>query len=145
MAEEPRESKKPKASWEKDLEEALKPVKPDWEEYLAEATGPQVDELERVSEELKEYGVEQKPAKANPIIPAVDWSRMSNSEILTSIEVAARVLKERRLEKEEKRLAGLVAKDLVDIAMDPPQVEEEEYEEVRRRARLAKGEKLLPV
>jgi hypothetical protein len=28
---------------------------------------------------------------------------------------------------------------------DPAEVEEAEYEEVRRRARLAKGEKLLPV
>jgi hypothetical protein len=146
--------------WEKRIREALKPVTPEHEKRIMEALKPtaveyeerireaekQVDEVKRISRELKEeYGVEQKPAKANPIIPAVDWSRMSNSEILTSIEVAARVLKERRLEKEEKRLASLVAKDLVDIAMDPPQVEEAEYEEIRRRAGLAKGEKLLPV
>jgi replication fork clamp-binding protein CrfC len=85
----------------------------------------------------------------NPIIPAVDWRKLSNMDILGSIEVALRVLRERKLSAEEKKYAATLAKDLIDVASDPiegnPDREEEEYEEVRRRARAVRGPKLFPV
>jgi hypothetical protein len=125
-----------KAEWEKRLEEYLKPT----------------DEIERIEGELKEYGVEQRKPEnnpGNPIIPAVDWRKLSSMDILGSIEVALRVLRERKLTAEEKKYAATIAKDLIDIASDPPggspEREEEEYEEVRRRARAISGPKLFPV
>jgi hypothetical protein len=125
-----------KAEWEKRLEEYLKPT----------------DEIERIERELEEYGVEQRKPEnnpGNPIIPAVDWRKLSSMDVLGSIEVALRVLRERKLTAEEKKYAATIAKDLIDIASDPPEGnpdrEEEEYEEVRRRARAVRGPKLFPV
>jgi hypothetical protein len=58
------------AEYEKRLKEYLQPAKAEWEEHLAEVTGPQVDEVKRITEELKErYGVEQKPFKSSEANP----------------------------------------------------------------------------
>jgi hypothetical protein len=125
------------SEWEKSLKEFLKPSKAEWEADLEELS-KEVDEVERISRELKE-----KHDPGNPMIPATEWRGLSNIEALNSIEVGLRVLRERTLSAKEKEYAATLAKILIDIAMDPP--EEDEYEEVRRRARLARAEKLLPV
>jgi len=99
------------ADWERELKEFLKPVKVEWEESLKRVSG--------------EAGLDP----GNPIVPAKEWRTMESREILESMEVAIRVLKERKLSNEEKKYASALAKDLVDIAMDPP----EDYEEALER------------
>ena len=131
--------------WERRLKEALRPEKPEWEKHIEEALKP-VDEIERIRRELKEkYGVEQRANPDSPRVPAREWREMENREILASIEAGIRVLRGRTLGPSEKRYAADLAKDLIDIAMDPPapEIEEEEYEEVLHRARYARGEPLV--
>lgn len=87
--------------------------------------------------------VEQKTrAKGNPIITAAEWRELSTKEILDSIDIATRVVKDRTLTSTEKRFAGELAKDFMEISLDPEQ-EEEEYEGVRERASRARAERLL--
>jgi hypothetical protein len=123
--------------WEKRLREAVKPQEAEWERSLREVMGPQekvewesdieelskeVDEVERVSKRLKEeYGVEQQMNPQGAIVPSREWDKMSSTEILQSVEVATRVLGGRKLDKDEKKYAGEIAKVLVDMAMDPPE------------------------
>jgi len=59
----------------------------------------------------------------DPLIPAKEWREMSTSDILGSIEVATRILKTRKLTKEEKKLASEIAKDLIDLTMNLPEKE----------------------
>ena len=88
-------------------------------------------------------GVEQKTrAKVNPIVTAAEWRELSTKEILDSIDIATRVLKDRTLTSEEKRYAGELAKGLMEISLDPEQ-EEEEYERVREKASRVRAERLL--
>jgi len=130
------------ADWEKRLKEFLKPVKVEWEESLKELSR-EVDEVERIRGELKgKYGVEQK-GPGDPV-PAKEWREMSSDEILNSIDVAVRVLAGRKLDAGQKKFANELAKDLIDIALDPPEGDaEEEYERVRERAKLVRGPKLV--
>ncbi|MBS7632780.1 hypothetical protein KEJ15_04050 [Candidatus Bathyarchaeota archaeon] len=88
-------------------------------------------------------GVEQKTrAESNSIVTAAQWRTLSTKEILDSVDIATRVLKDRTLTSEEKRFAGELAKDLVEISLDPEE-EEEEYERVRERASRVRAERLL--
>ena len=52
--------------------------------------------------------------RARSIIPAAEWKGLNALEILQSIEVATRVLKERPLADDERKYAFHVAKCLVD-------------------------------
>jgi len=183
--------------WEKRIREALKPVTPEHEKRIMEALKPtaveyeerireaekQVDEVKRISRELKEeYGVEQKPAKAkdNPreevTVSREDledvarelWElhldiRDYESDVTDAVTKAFREIdtRLRSLVDRLTEIGGITLKyppsssspsesnpqerKAKKTAEDPAEVEEEEYEEVRRRARLAKGEKLLPV
>jgi len=81
-------------------------------------------------------------AEVNSIVTAAQWRAFSTKEILDSVDIATRVLKDRTLTSEEKRFAGELAKDLVEISLDPEQ-EEEEYERVRERASSVRAERLL--
>jgi len=86
----------------------------------------------------------QKPkAEVNPIIPAVEWKKLSTKEILDSVDIATRVLRERSLTSEEKKYACSLAKDFIEIGLDPEE-EEEEYSAVREAALRARGVRLLP-
>jgi hypothetical protein len=130
--------------WEKRLKESLKPQEAEWEKSLREFTGPQgkaewesdieelskeVDEVERVSKELKEkYSVEQKGSSVpdekvpgNPVIFEEEWEKMDSATIIASIDFATTVLKQRKLEPSLKKRAGLIAQNLIDVAMDPPE------------------------
>jgi len=51
------------------------------------------------------------------IIPYKEWKKFENAEILANIEVSIRVLRERELTSEERRHAGELAKDLIDLAI----------------------------
>ena len=51
------------------------------------------------------------------LIPASEWRKMDNREILGSVEIAIRVLKDRVLDPNDKRHAGELAKDLIDLAI----------------------------
>lgn len=51
------------------------------------------------------------------LILASEWRRMDNREILGSVEIAIRVLKDRVLGPSDKRHAIVLARDLLDLAI----------------------------
>jgi len=52
------------------------------------------------------------------IIPAIEWKEMSSREILNSVEIAIRVLRERKLNDDEKKYVIELVKDFIDIVSE---------------------------
>jgi signal transduction histidine kinase len=86
------------------------------EKVLREVYGVTDKEIEKARKRLEaiEKGHQGKDSK--PIVPAEEWRRMTNEEVLESIDVATRILRGRTLTKDEKRYAAELSKDLINLA-----------------------------
>ena len=129
--------------WERRIKEALKPVMAEYEKRIAEALKPvvaeheerireslvQVDEVGRIRKKLKEeYGVEQR-------LPPRGTGLTLGTARMGSARGRGRPLTE---EERAERHKALNPKEA-----DPPEVEEEEYERVRERAKYVRGPTLV--
>jgi signal transduction histidine kinase len=86
------------------------------EKVLREVYGVTDKEIEKARKRLEaiEKGHQGKPPK--PIVPAEEWRRMTNEEVLESIDVATRILRGRTLTKDEKKYVAELSKDLINVA-----------------------------
>jgi hypothetical protein len=86
------------------------------EKVLREVYGVTDKEIEKARKRLEEIEKRHLGNYPKPIVPAEEWRRMTNEEVLESIDVATRILRDRTLTKDEKKYAAELSKDLINLA-----------------------------
>jgi signal transduction histidine kinase len=96
------------------------------EKVLKEIYGVTDEEIQKAKRLLEAMGRGPRDKYFKSIVPAEEWRKMTNEEVLQSIDVATRTLKGRTLTKDEKKYAAELSKDLINIATgesSPPEPE----------------------
>jgi hypothetical protein len=86
------------------------------EKVLKEIYGATDEEIQKAKRLLEEIEKSPPSKHSKPIVSAEEWRKMTNEEVLESVEVATRVLRGRRLTKDEKKYAAELSKDLINLA-----------------------------
>lgn len=97
------------------------------EKILKEIYGATEEDIQKAKRLLEEAEKSPPSEHSKSIVPAKEWRKMTNEEILKSVEIATRILKDRTLAKEEKRYVAEISKAMINLATgrdSPPQVEQ---------------------
>jgi hypothetical protein len=86
------------------------------EKVLKEIYGATDEEIQKAKRLLEKIERSPPSKHSKPLVPAEEWRKMTNEEVLKSVEVATRVLRGRTLTKEEKKYAAELSKDLINLA-----------------------------
>jgi hypothetical protein len=86
------------------------------EKVLKEIYGATDEEIQKAKRLLEKMERSPSGKRSKPIVSAEEWRKMTNEEVIKSMEIATRILQGRTLTKDEKKYAAELSKDLINLA-----------------------------